>query len=32
VLNRLSGSGEKAWAIGEVTKTRKNARTRVQLV
>ncbi len=32
VLNRLTGSGEKAWAIGEVTKTRKNARTRVQLV
>jgi phosphoribosylformylglycinamidine cyclo-ligase len=32
VINRLTGSGEKAWAIGEVTKTRKNARTRVQLV
>jgi phosphoribosylformylglycinamidine cyclo-ligase len=32
VLNRLTGSGEKAWAIGQVTKTRKNARTRVQLV
>jgi len=32
VLNRLTGSGEKAWAIGEVTKTRKNARSRVQLV
>ncbi len=32
VLNRLSGSGEKAWAIGEVTKTSKNAQTRVQLV
>jgi phosphoribosylformylglycinamidine cyclo-ligase len=32
VLNRLTGSGEKAWVIGEVTKTRKNARTRVQLV
>ncbi|MBR9985077.1 MAG: phosphoribosylformylglycinamidine cyclo-ligase [Desulfosarcina sp.] len=32
VLNRLTGSGERAWAIGEVTKTRKNARTRVQLV
>ena len=32
VINRLAGSGEKAWAIGEVTKTRKNARTRVQLV
>jgi phosphoribosylformylglycinamidine cyclo-ligase len=32
VLNRLAGSGEKAWAIGQVTKTRKNARTRVQLV
>jgi phosphoribosylformylglycinamidine cyclo-ligase len=32
VLNRLTGSGEKAWAIGEVTKTRKNARTRVQFV
>jgi phosphoribosylformylglycinamidine cyclo-ligase len=32
VLNRLTGSGEKAWAIGEVTKTRKNARSRVRLV
>ena len=32
VLNRLTGSGEKAWAIGQVTKTRKNARSRVQLV
>ena len=32
VLNRLTGSGEKAWAIGEVTKTRKNARSRVKLV
>ncbi len=32
VINRLTGSGEKAWAIGEVTKTRKNARSRVQLV
>ena len=32
VVNRLKGSGEKAWVIGEVTKTRKNARTRVQLV
>ena len=32
VLNRLTGSGERAWAIGEVTKTRKNARSRVQLV
>jgi phosphoribosylformylglycinamidine cyclo-ligase len=32
VLNRLVGSGEKAWAIGEVTKTRKNARKRVQLI
>jgi len=32
VINRLTGSGEKAWAIGEVTKTRKNAWTRVQLV
>ncbi|BBO82157.1 phosphoribosylformylglycinamidine cyclo-ligase [Desulfosarcina ovata subsp. sediminis] len=32
VLNRLGGSGEKAWVIGEVTKTRKNARSRVQLV
>lgn len=32
VLNRLKGSGERAWAIGEVTKTRKNARSRVQLV
>ncbi|MFO7642940.1 MAG: phosphoribosylformylglycinamidine cyclo-ligase [Desulfosarcina sp.] len=31
VLNRLSGSGERAWTIGEVTKTRKNARTRVHL-
>nr|WP_306304132.1 AIR synthase-related protein [Desulfosarcina cetonica] len=31
VLNRLTGSGEKAWVIGEVTKTRKNARSRVQL-
>ena len=31
VLNRLKGSGEKAWVIGEVTKTRKNARSRVQL-
>ena len=32
VLNRLTGSGERAWAIGQVTKTRKNARSRVQLV
>jgi len=32
VLNRLTGSGEKAWAIGEVTKTRKNARSRVKMV
>ncbi|MGA6927157.1 MAG: phosphoribosylformylglycinamidine cyclo-ligase [Desulfosarcina sp.] len=32
VLNRLTGSGEKAWAIGEVTKTRKNARGRVKIV
>jgi len=32
VLNRLTGSGEKAWIIGEVIKTRKNARSRVQLV
>ncbi|WP_319524347.1 phosphoribosylformylglycinamidine cyclo-ligase [uncultured Desulfosarcina sp.] len=32
VLNRLNGSGEKAWAIGEVTKTRKNARSRVKMV
>ena len=32
VLNRLAGSGETAWPIGEVTKIRKNARTRVQLV
>jgi phosphoribosylformylglycinamidine cyclo-ligase len=32
VLNRLGGSGEQAWVIGEVTKTRKNARTRIQLV
>ncbi|HSO18631.1 MAG TPA: AIR synthase-related protein, partial [Desulfosarcina sp.] len=32
VLNRLAGSGEKAWPIGEVFKTRKNARSRVQLV
>ena len=32
VINRLSGSGEKAWIIGEVTKPRKNARSRVQLV
>lgn len=32
VLNRLTGSGEKAWAIGEVIKTRKNARSRVKLV
>lgn len=31
VLNRLKGSGEKAWAIGEVTKIRKNSRSRVQL-
>ena len=31
VLNRLTGSGEKAWAIGEVTKTRKNSRSRVKL-
>jgi len=31
VLNRLSGSGEKAWVIGEVAKIRKNARSRVQL-
>jgi phosphoribosylformylglycinamidine cyclo-ligase len=32
VINRLKGSGEKSWVIGEVTKTRKNARMRVQLV
>jgi phosphoribosylformylglycinamidine cyclo-ligase len=32
VLNRLSGSGEKAWVIGEVAKIRKNARSRVQWV
>ncbi|MFO7714140.1 phosphoribosylformylglycinamidine cyclo-ligase [Desulfosarcina sp.] len=32
VLNRLTGSGEKAWVIGAVTKIRKNARSRVQLV
>jgi len=32
VLSRLTGSGEKAWAIGEVTKVRKNARSRVKLV
>lgn len=32
VLDRLTGSGETAWIIGEVTQTRKNARTRVQLV
>ena len=32
VINRLKGSGEKSWVIGEVTKIRKNARTRVQLV
>ena len=32
VLNRLTSSGEKAWFIGNVTKTRKNARSRVQLV
>jgi phosphoribosylformylglycinamidine cyclo-ligase len=32
VLNRLTGSGEKAWVIGEVTKTRKNARSRVKMV
>jgi phosphoribosylformylglycinamidine cyclo-ligase len=30
VLNRLTGSGEKAWVIGEVAKIRKNARSRVQ--
>jgi phosphoribosylformylglycinamidine cyclo-ligase len=32
VLNRLIGSGETAWAIGEVTQIRKNARSRVRLV
>ena len=32
VLNRLAGSGEKAWAIGEVTQLRKNAKARVKLV
>jgi phosphoribosylformylglycinamidine cyclo-ligase len=32
VLDRLTGSGEKAWVIGSVTKIRKNARTRVHLV
>jgi len=32
VLNRLTASGEKAWAIGEVTTIRKNARSRVKLV
>ena len=32
VLNRLTGSGETAWAIGEVTQLRKNARSRVRLV
>jgi phosphoribosylformylglycinamidine cyclo-ligase len=32
VINRLTGSGEKAWVIGEVIKTRKNARSRVKLV
>ncbi len=31
VLNRLTGSGETAWAIGEVTQIRKNARSRVRL-
>ena len=32
VLSRLTASGEKAWTIGEVTKVRKNARSRVKLV
>lgn len=32
VLNRLIGSGDKAWIIGEVTKIRRNARSRVKLV
>ena len=32
VINRLAGSGEKAWVIGEVTKPRKNAKSRVKLV
>lgn len=32
VLNRLTGSGEKAWIVGAVAKIRKNARSRVQLV
>ncbi len=32
VQNRLTGSGEKAWVIGEVTKMRKNARSRVKWV
>jgi phosphoribosylformylglycinamidine cyclo-ligase len=31
VLNRLKGSGETAWVIGEVIKLRKNSKTRVKL-
>jgi phosphoribosylformylglycinamidine cyclo-ligase len=32
VLSRLTGSGEKAWIIGEVTQLKANARSRVQWV
>ncbi len=32
VLNRLTGSGEQAWVIGEVTQTSKNARSRFKLL
>ena len=32
VVNRIKGGGDNAWVIGEVTKPRKNARSRVKLV
>jgi phosphoribosylformylglycinamidine cyclo-ligase len=32
VLSRLTGSGERAWIIGEVTQLKDNARSRVQWV